>query len=159
MSEVQKNSRVEVVVDAPPPDVWPFVSDVTRVGEWSDECRSAEWTAGDGGPTLGARFRGRNRVGWLRWSRTCEIVDVDEPHEIAWRTVPSWLYPDSTEWRIRLQPSGRGTRITQTFRVLHAPWLLDRLYARLIPSHQDRDARLAADLERLGAAARRGAPR
>ncbi len=159
MSQVQKSSRVEVVVDAPAADVWPLVADVTRVGEWSHECRSAEWTSGDGSPAPGARFRGRNRAGRLRWSRTSEIVAVDEPYEIAWRTVPSWLYPDSTEWRIRLQPSGPGTRITQSFSVLRAPWLLDRLYARLIPSHQDRDARLRADLERLGAAARRGAPR
>ena len=59
----------------------------------------------------------------------------------------------------RLRPSGRGTRITQTFTVLRAPWLLDRLYARLIPTHQDRDARLAADLARIGTAAQRGAPR
>jgi uncharacterized protein YndB with AHSA1/START domain len=159
MSRVQKNSRVAVDVDAPVPDVWAVVSDVTRVGEWSHECRSAEWTTGAGSPVPGARFRGRNRARWLRWSRTCEIVAVDEPHAIVWRTVPSWLYPDSTEWSIRLAPSDRGTTVTQTFRVLRAPWLLDRLYARLIPSHQDRDARLAADLARLGAAARRGVPR
>ena len=158
MRQVQKNSRVSVEVEAPVQDVWPVVSDVTRVGEWSHECRSAVWTSG-AGPVLGARFRGRNRAGRWRWSRTCEIVAVDEPHEIAWRTVPTWLFPDSTEWRIALAPSGRGTRISQTFTVLRAPWLLDRLYARLIPSHQDRDGRLAADLARIGAVAQRGAPR
>jgi uncharacterized protein YndB with AHSA1/START domain len=159
VSQVQKQSRVEAVVDAPPPDVWPVVSDVTRVGEWSHECRSAEWTTGDGRPAPGARFRGRNRAGVLRWGRTCEIVAVEEPRLIAWRTVPTWLFPDSTEWCIELQPSGRGTRIIQRFRVLRAPWLLDRLYARLIPSHQNRDARLEADLVRLGEAARRGVAR
>jgi hypothetical protein len=156
--QVQKNSRVEVEVDASVRDVWPVVSDVTRVGEWSHECRSAEWTAG-GGPVVGARFRGRNRAGWWRWTRSCEIVALDEPHVIAWRTVPTRLFPDTTEWRIALAPSGRGTRITQTFTVLRAPWLLDRLYARLIPSHQDRDVRLAADLSRIGVAAQRGVPR
>jgi uncharacterized protein YndB with AHSA1/START domain len=154
MRQVQKQSRVEVVVDAAPAEVWPVVSDVTRVGEWSHECRSAEWAGGDGRPVPGARFRGRNRAGWLRWGRTCEIVAVEEPRALIWRTVPTWLYPDSTEWCIELGPSGPGTRITQSFRVLRAPWLLDRLYARLIPSHQDRDARLEADLVRLGAAAR-----
>ena len=159
MPQVQKNSRVEVHVDAAVPDVWAVVSDVPRVGEWSHECRAAVWSSGAGGPAVGARVRGRNRTGWLRWSRTCEIVAVDEPHEIVWRTVPSWLYPDSTEWGIQLRPSGRGTTITQTFRVVRAPWLLDRLYARLIPAHQDRDARLEADLRRLGVAAERGGAR
>lgn len=159
MSQVQKSARIEVDVEAPVQDVWSVVSDVTRVGEWSHECRSAEWTSGAGGPAPGARFRGRNRAGWWRWSRTCVIVTVDEPREIVWRTVPTRLFPDSTEWRIALQQSGRGTRIRQTFTVLRAPWLLDRLYARLIPTHQDRDARLAADLARIGAVAQRGALR
>jgi hypothetical protein len=160
VGEVQKNSRVDVDVDAPLQDVWPVVSDVTRVGEWSHECCSAEWTSGDAGAVPGARFRGRNRSGPWRWTRTCEIVAVDEMHEIVWRTVSTWLFPDSTEWRIALQPSGRGTRITQSFRVLRAPpWLLDRLYARLIPGHQDRDGRIAADLARIGVVAQRGATR
>ena len=106
----------------------------------------------------GARFRGRNRAGWARWSRTCEIVTADPPRQIVWRTVPTLLFPDSTQWRIRLEPTRDGrTLITQSFTVLRAPWLLDRLYARLIPAHQDRDARLAEDLARVGAAARRGA--
>jgi uncharacterized protein YndB with AHSA1/START domain len=157
MSQVQKNSRVEVIVDAPVEDVWRVVADVTRTGEWSHECRTVSWVPGAGSSAPGARFRGRNRAGWARWTRTCEIVAVDAPRELVWRTVPSVLFPDSTEWRIRLEPTGRGTAITQSFRVLRAPWLLDRLYARLIPSHQDRDARLAEDLGRIGAVARQGA--
>lgn len=157
MSQVQKSGRVEVVVDADVRDVWRVVADVTRVGEWSHECRSAHWLDGARAPATGARFRGRNRAGWLRWSRTAEVVAVDEPHELVWRTVPTWRYPDSTQWRIELAPAPEGTVITQSFTVLRAPWLLDRLYAWLIPSHQDRDARLADDLTRIGAAARRAA--
>ena len=42
-------------------------------------------------------------------------------------------------------------------RVLRAPWLMDRFYAFLIPTHQDRDARLAEDLRRIGEVARAGA--
>ena len=74
--------------------------------------------------------------------------------ELAWRTVPSWRYPDSTEWSIRLVPAGRRTTITQSFTVLRAPpRLLEWVYVRLIPGHQDRDARLAEDLARIGAVA------
>lgn len=153
MSQVQKNGRTQVVVEAAIEDVWRVVSDVTRIGEWSHECGSAHWIAGADRPAPGVRFRGRNRAGWARWSRTCEVLAVDEPRELAWRTVPSWLYPDSSEWRIRLEPAERGTTITQSFTVLRAPWLLDRLYAALIPSHRDRDAKLAEDLARIGSAA------
>lgn len=158
MTQVQKSSRVEVVVDATVPQVWDVVADVTRIGEWSHECHAARWLGGADQPFPGARFRGRNRAGWMRWGRTCEIVTVVPPREIAWRTVPTPLFPDSTQWCIELDPRSDGrTLIRQSFTVLRAPWLLDRLYARLIPAHRDRDARLASDLARAGAAARRGA--
>lgn len=155
MSQVQKNSRVEVEVDATVEQVWDVISDVTRVGEWSHECHSARWLGNAQGPVPGARFRGRNRAGRLaRWSRTCEIVTVDPPREMVWRTVPTRLFPDSTQWRIRVERREGRTLITQSFAVLRAPWMLDRLYSRLIPAHQDRDARLAEDLARVGTAAR-----
>lgn len=156
MSQVQKSSRVQVEVDASVQQVWDVISDVTRVGEWSHECRSARWLDQDRRVIPGARFRGRNRAGWALWSRISEIITVDAPHEFVWRTVPTRLFPDSTQWRIRLEPREGRTLITQSFTVLHAPWLLDRIYSRLIPAHQDRDARLAEDLARIGVAARRG---
>src|SRR5829696_2008423 len=48
----------------------------------------------------GVRFRVRNRSGWLRWSRVCEVVAVEAPRELAWRTIPSPMLPETTEWRI-----------------------------------------------------------
>src|SRR3954453_10556270 len=120
MRRVQKSSCVTVVVDAPVHDVWQVVSDVRRTGEGSHECRSGHWLGGADTAAPGARFRGRNRARWARWTRTCEVVAVDEPRELVWRTVPTWLHPDSTEWRIRLAPEGRGTRVTQSFVVVRA---------------------------------------
>ena len=154
MSQVQKSGTTSVVVDAPIHDVWRVVSDVTRVGDWSHECRSAHWLSGAGTAAAGVRFRGRNRAGWARWTRTCEVVVVDEPRDFVWRTLSSPLFPDSTVWRIHLERAGQGTRITQRFEVVRAPWLLDRVYAWLIPSHQDRDVELRSDLMRIGPAAR-----
>jgi hypothetical protein len=60
---------------------------------------------------------------------------------------------DSTEWRIDLEPVPGGTRIVQTYQVLHVAPGLDRVYWRLIKAHRDRRAALANDLERLGALA------
>jgi hypothetical protein len=154
--QIQKRGHLELVVDADLHDVWRVVSDVTRIGEWSHECHSARWLGGARAPAPGARFRGRNRAGWLRWSRTAEVVAVEEPRELVWRTIPTLFYPDSTEWRMHRAATAQGTAITQSFTVLRAPWLIDRLYARLVPAHQNRDARLIDDLDRLGAAARRG---
>ena len=157
MMQVQKQSRVEVVGDATVPQVWEVVSDVTRVGEWSHECHGARWLDDAAGPAPGVRFRGHNQAGWVHWGRTCQIVDVDAPRRLVWQTVSTPLFPDITRWRIQLEETSDGrTLITQSFTVLRAPWLLDRIYARLVPNHRDRDARLTEDLVRVGAVARRG---
>lgn len=154
---VQLENQVAVTVAAPIDEVWDVVRDVTRVGEWSHECVGAEWLAGAGAPVRGARFRGRNRAGVFRWGRVCEIVSAN-PYELVWVTVPSALYPDSSEWRITLTEVDGHTRISQQFRVLRAPKVLGVLYALFIPGHRDRTAALVQDLERLGAVARSQLP-
>jgi hypothetical protein len=151
---VQMESRVAVTVEADIDDVWGVVRDVTRVGEWSHECVGAAWLTDATETAPGARFRGRNRAGVFRWGRVCEIVSAD-PYELVWTTVPTALYPDSSEWRITLIEVDAGTEITQQFRVLRAPKVLAVLYALVIPTHRDRTAALVEDLTRLGAVAAR----
>ena len=151
---VQLENHVVVTVEADIDKVWEIVRDVTRVGEWSHECVGAAWLADAKAAAPGARFRGRNRAGLLRWGRVCEIVSAD-PHELVWITVPTTLYPDSSEWRIALTTTDAGTRISQQFRVLRAPKVLGVLYALMIPAHRDRTAALVEDLTRLGAVASR----
>ena len=149
---VAKSGRAEISTDVDADAVWDLVSDPTRVGEWSHECVAAEWIADSTEAAPGARFRGRNRTGLIRWGRVCEVVSA-EPMALVWRTVPSPLYPDSSEWRITVHATADGTRIEQTFEVLKIPRLLDPVYATLIPGHRDRTAALTEDLRRLAAVA------
>jgi len=155
---VQMDNAVEVVVDADIDAVWAVVRDPTRVGEWSHECVGAEWLGGATAAVPGARFRGRNRAGVFRWGRICEVVSA-EPFELCWRTVPTRLNPDSSEWRLGLEAAGTGTRISESFRVVTAPKLLAVVYGWMIPAHRDRTAALVGDLERLGAVAVASRPR
>jgi hemerythrin-like domain-containing protein len=155
---VHKRGRTEVVVDAQPDAVWNVVRDVTRVGEWSHECVGAGWLGGATAAVAGARFRGRNRNGIFRWGRVCEVTEA-MPGELAWRTVPTLLYPDSTEWRIRLDDADGRTRIEQTFDVVKVPKLLDVVYGTMIPAHRDRTRALTDDLRRLGDLAARTSAR
>ena len=150
---VQLENSVAVTVAADIDDVWEVVRDVTRVGEWSHECVGASWRGGSAEAVPGARFRGRNRAGILRWGRVCEIVSA-EPYELVWRTVPTAMSPDSSEWRISLDTIDGGTRISQQFRVLRAPKVLSTVYALVIPAHRDRTTALMEDLRRLGGVAR-----
>jgi iron-sulfur cluster repair protein YtfE (RIC family) len=150
---VQKHGHNEVVVAADPDAVWQVVLDLTRVGEWSHECRGCSFLDGATRAEPGARFRGRNRQGLVRWGRVCEVLST-ENRELVWRTVPTKLYPDSSVWRIRVTEADGGTRLEQSFDVVRSPGVLDVVYATMIPAHRDRATALTDDLRRLGELAR-----
>jgi hypothetical protein len=157
MGSLPRHGRVEVVTEATPAAVWAIVRDPTRVGEWSHECKLADWMDGATEARAGARFRGRNRLGRARWSRVNEVVEVEDGHAISWRTLPSALYPDSTRWTITVDAVEGGTRIVQSFEVVKINPVADRLFYALIPKHRDRSEALTEDLRELGALAARTA--
>lgn len=149
MGAIARHGRTETTADAPVEAVWRIICDVTRVGEWSHECRHAHLLGGARTAAPGVRFRGSNRSGIFRWSRTCVFTVVDPPRTLAWRTAGLWGRADSTEWRIDLEPDAGGTRIVQTYQVLRVAPGLDRLYWRLVKAHRDRREALDSDLQRL----------
>lgn len=108
--------------------------------------RLVEWGTS---PTAGAHFRGRNRRKTMRWSRVCEVLEVDSPRRFAWRTLPTRLLPDSTRWELDLSPKGTSTTLTETMHLLHIPALHDRVFATMLPQHRDRTPDLEADLGRI----------
>jgi hypothetical protein len=148
---VGHQGAVATVVDAPIDAVWDVVRDPPRVGEWSHECVAAEWIGDVREARAGARFRGRNAQGMFRWGRRCEVLRA-EPYELVWRTVPTRLYPDSTEWALRLESVDGGTRIEQTYQLVRGTWL-EPVYATVLPAHRDRTDALTRDLERIGTVA------
>lgn len=143
------SGRQETTTSASPAEVWSVLADVTRVGEWSHECRSAEWLDGAAAAEVGARFRGKSRSGIMRWSRACTFTRVDEPRELAWITHGG-ICGDHTEWRYLLEPTEAGTRLVQFYRVLGMPVWFDRLVWLTTPAHHDRRDALRSDLVRLG---------
>jgi len=158
MGTLPKSGHVEVVADATPEAIWEIVSDITRVGEWSHECKAGVRLDGATSARPGARFKGTNKNGRQSWSRSNEVVSVDAPRELSWKTVPTRLYADSTVWTFTLEPVDGGTRIVQRFQVLKINPLLDRLFYALIPKHRDRTDALRDDIRRLGEVARTGVP-
>lgn len=146
---MRRNCEASVTITAPAEAVWAVVSDVTRVGEWSGECKGCAWVDGANGPAPGARFRGRNRRGGVRWTRRNEMTVVERPRTLVWRTVARLPYLDSTEWRVSLDEDGGGTQVTEVFQVLRMARLMEWLLWLAMPAHRDRTADLAQDLARL----------
>lgn len=158
MRSLEWTGHYEVVVDASPEQVWEVLTDVTRIGEWSHECHEAHWVDGSTGPTVGARFRGRNRAGLVRWGRPCEVTALDPGRRFVYST-DGGLIGDCTEWTFELEPVGERTRIVQSFRILSLPRWAEVVICHLVPAHQDRSVALTQDLHRLGEVAGAGVRR
>ncbi len=86
MSRVHRSGRVEADVRATPTQVWQLLTDVPRIGEWSHECRTAQWLDGVDGAAVDARFRGSNKARFARWSRPCTITELDSARRFVYRT-------------------------------------------------------------------------
>jgi uncharacterized protein YndB with AHSA1/START domain len=117
---------VTVHMSAPPAKVWDLVSDVTKIGRYSPETFEAEWVEGATGPALGAKFRGhvkRNEKGPTYWT-TCTVTACEPGSAFAFG-VGNGAKPLNV-WSFRLEPSGDGTDVTESFALARTPLL--RLY-------------------------------
>lgn len=149
---IPRAGEVEVVVDAPPEQVFAVLTDVTRIAEWSHECHGAEWLDGATQAELGATFRGTNQVNRFGWSRTCTITTFEPGRAFGYRTSGG-VPPDSTAWSFELEPEGTGTRIIQRYNVIKFSCVLELATYAFVPAHRDRTEALRQDLVRLGAVA------
>ncbi|MCB1014804.1 MAG: SRPBCC family protein [Acidimicrobiales bacterium] len=150
--------EVQAEVAASPSDLYAMVSDVERMGEWSPENVSCRWADGASGPTVGARFSGRNRRGWRRWSTVNEVVEADPGRVFAFRTssmglpVARWRYTFAGD-----EPDGPCT-VTETW--VDERGALIRVAGRLATGVADRASHnrdgMRQTLEALKAAAERG---
>ena len=98
------DTQVDVTrrIAAPASTIWRMVSDVTRMGEWSPETTAATWSKGANGPTLGARFSGKNRNGRKTWSTVC-TVDECEPDRTFGFAVTAGPFKVA-HWSYRIEP-------------------------------------------------------
>lgn len=148
--------EARVQIDAAPLHVYQLISDITRMGEWSPECRRAEWldgarAAGLGPAQAGAKFRGHNQIGLIRWRRDAVITVADPGREFSFTT----LHPkgrEETLWRYQLRPVGAGTELTESYLFL---WCSIASRMAELPLPRDKQLRrgIQETLERIKAVA------
>lgn len=98
--------EAHIEIDAPPDRVWKVVSDVTRMGEWSPECRKVVLI---GAPREGAHLIGFNRRRWAMWPTNSRIVRYEPARAIAWK-----VFTNRATWSYELEPvAGGGTRVLE----------------------------------------------
>ena len=104
---------VSIHVDAPAEDVYDLVADLPRMGEWSPECTRVAWRGGATGTAVGARFRGWNRRGPVRWFTDGEIVEAERARALAFDV--RGLGMRVARWAYRFEPDadGKGCTVTE----------------------------------------------
>jgi uncharacterized protein YndB with AHSA1/START domain len=148
-----RQGEVSVHIDAPPEAVFDVLADIERMGEWSPECYRVEWLNGAASPAKpGARFKGSNRAGRLKWSMTCEIKAADRGRELSWSTVKG--DKEIIRWTYRMEPTAGGTELTESFQAIRWP-LEVRIFEDLVMRNRNeqREAAMRTTLERIKAAA------
>lgn len=99
-----------VVVERTPEDLYALVSDITRMGEWSPQCRACWWDDPEAGPVTGAWFTGRNETPQRTWETRSQVVAADPGREFAWEVNNGWV-----RWGFQLTPDGDATVLTQSW--------------------------------------------
>ena len=115
-----RTGTVQVHIDAPAERVWALLSNLDRMGEWSPECYRVEWEDGASSPaTPGARFRGWNRYGHMKWSVACRVKTAVPEKELSWSTLVRGK--EMATWCYRLDPSDGGVDLVESFEVHWLP--------------------------------------
>ena len=104
---------IEITRDiaAPPEAVYAAISDVTRMGEWSEECVGCEWHDGADGPVVGAGFDGHNRNGEHEWTTQGTVTEADPGRAFTFEC--SMMDFHFSTWGYRIEPTDQGCRVTE----------------------------------------------
>jgi uncharacterized protein YndB with AHSA1/START domain len=132
--------QATIHIQAPPEKVYGLVTDVTRMGEWSPECRRAEWVGDATGPAVGAQFKGHNKLGIIRWSTTPTVKVADPGREFTFETGKPGK--EQTRWTYRFTPKEGGTELTESFEALTYG-----AFQKLTAKPAKRAAKLTGDIE------------
>jgi len=144
-------NRIEISRDiATSPELaYAAIADVTRMGEWSEECYACEWHEGFEGPVVGAIFDGHNRNGQHEWTTQGKVIEADPGRAFAFEC--SMMDFHYSTWGYRFEPTESGCRVTEWSDDLRPESVLE--FSRQTSGIEDRTERnrttMSLTLERL----------
>jgi uncharacterized protein YndB with AHSA1/START domain len=98
--------QAQIDIDAPVAKVWALVSDLSRMPQWSPQCRMMKPL----GPVRqGTRTININRRNYTFWPTTSTVTEVIPETKLAFR-----VNANNTIWSYELQPTDGGTRVVET---------------------------------------------
>ena len=142
-------------IEAAPSEVYAALSDVTRMGEWSEECYSCNWHEGFDAPIVGATFDGHNRYGDHEWTTQGSVIEADPGRAFAFEC--SMMDFHYSTWGYRIEPTETGCEVTEWSEDLRPQSVLE--FSEQVSGVADRTGRnrntMSLTLDRLAAALER----
>jgi hypothetical protein len=139
-------------IAAEPEVVYVAISDVTRMGEWSEECYACAWRDGFSGPVVGATFDGHNRHGEYEWTTEGKVIEAEPGRAFAFEC--SMFDFHYSTWGYRIERTPNGCRVTEWSEDLRPESVLE--FSKQTSGVDDRTARnrqtMSSTLERLASA-------
>jgi uncharacterized protein YndB with AHSA1/START domain len=103
---------VSRVIRATPEELYDRISDVTQMGTYSPENVRSLWINGATSATVGARFKGKNKLGPLSWSTKPAVIVADRGRQFTFQ-VPGASGP---LWTYTFEQVADGTLVTESMR-------------------------------------------
>lgn len=98
--------QAQIDIDAPVATVWALVSDLSRMPQWSPQCRLMKAL----GPVRqGTRTINLNRRNRMFWPTTCVVTEVIPEKKMAFQ-----VNQNGTIWSYELEPTDAGTRLVES---------------------------------------------
>lgn len=144
--------QAEVDINAPVSTVWALVSDLSKMPQWSPQCRLMK-PIGQVRP--GARTVNVNRRGLMFWPTTSRITEFIPEKKLAFR-----VNENHTVWSYELKPTEAGTRLIETRHAENgttavSAFLVERFMGGTPSFEQEMVQGMNASLNRIKAAAER----
>jgi hypothetical protein len=108
-------------INADAKTVYDIVADLPNMGRLSPENTGGKWVGGASGPKVGAKFRGNNKAGWRRWSTQVTVTQADRGKRFAFHVSAGPVAV--ADWAYQFEPSGTGTRVTETWDERRPGWM------------------------------------
>ncbi|CAJ1579932.1 SRPBCC family protein [[Mycobacterium] wendilense] len=147
--------QTEITIDAPVSKVWEAISDLSRMPEWSPQCRVMKPL---GAVRPGTRTLNLNRRGkFMVWPTTCTVTEVVPEQKLAFK-----VDANRSVWSYELEPTaGGGTRVIESRHAENGTsavsnLLVDKLMGGVTSFEQELVDGMNESLQRIKAAVERG---
>ena len=152
MNTPNVTGRIEI--DAAPETVYALVSDPGSLAGVAEEYAGHRWVGGASGPVVGAKFRGRNRRGFRRWSTLSTITDAEPGRRFGFEVTSVAGLPVA-RWQYDFEPGRDGCVVVESMWERRPAWF--KVATSTVTGVWDREqantANIAATLARLKRAA------